>query len=226
MSRKPETIDKIAAKLTINIIHKIEVELNYGFIYEMVQLLYANADTLLTPQGGGHHGHISIIKNSMLYATLSNTAWVNPPNPVVYPTSPKNTTAYHQDQMQHHNDEVCQIYDNSGTIDEATKNQFIGTAKDTYLKELKNYYGFIGVTCHDILKYIIDQCGNITTIGLKANNQQMNYPIDLSMLIQKYFECVDDCIQYTEDKNTPYMVAQVLQKANHVVPASSLYVDA
>ena len=45
----------------------------------------------------------------------------------------------------------------------------------------------------------------------------MNEPIDLSLPIGKYFKRVDDCIQYTDNRNTPYMEAKFIQKAHHVI---------
>ena len=48
------------AKFTVKNIPTIEGETDYEAMNEITQLLYANAATLYTPQGGGHHGHISV----------------------------------------------------------------------------------------------------------------------------------------------------------------------
>ena len=49
-------------------------------------------------------------------------------------------------------------------MDKDLNNQVIDTAKDTYLKELKNKYtGFLGVTCRDRLKNILNRYSKITT---------------------------------------------------------------
>ena len=57
------------------------------------------------------------------------------------------------------------------TTDRAIKNQVIDTVKDMYLKELNNEYtGFLGVTCHDLLKHLINRYMNIMTTELESKN--------------------------------------------------------
>ena len=67
---------------------------------------------------------------------------------------------------------------------------------------------------------------NITNQDLKANNQQINDPIDSSLPIENYFARVDNCIQYVGDFKMHYLVAQVIQKAHPIVLFSGLYVYA
>ena len=88
MTRKTKMIGKIVAKFIVNMLPKIKGEPNYGSIKKIMQLLYANIETLLIPQGVGHHGHIRIFMNPTLYNTLSTTVCTNPSNPGIYPTVP------------------------------------------------------------------------------------------------------------------------------------------
>ena len=71
------------AKFTAKPLPLIEGEPDYEVIKKMMQLLYANTATLLTPQGGVHHWHIGSIIKPTLYTNLGTTAWTNPPNPGV-----------------------------------------------------------------------------------------------------------------------------------------------
>ena len=95
MIRKQKMIDNMVANFTIKILLDIKVDPDYESINKMLQILYSNAANLLIPQGGFHRGHIRIIVNPALYTTLSTMAWVNPPDPVVYPTVPMNSTTSH-----------------------------------------------------------------------------------------------------------------------------------
>ena len=132
-----------------------------------MQLLYANAVTLLTPQVEELHRHIGIIMNPTLYTTLTTIAWANLLDPGLYPTMPMNATTALQEQLQLQHNEGRRIYENTGTMDEALKNQVIYTSKYTYLKELKNNYtSFLRVTCHDLLEHLLDRYGKITTAYL------------------------------------------------------------
>ena len=61
MTCKMKMINKIAAKVTVKTRLNIEVHCNYEAINEIMQILYAKTMTLLVPQKGGNHGHISLI---------------------------------------------------------------------------------------------------------------------------------------------------------------------
>ena len=63
------------------------------------------------------------------------------------------------------------------------------------------------------------------TAYFEDKNKRMNRLIDSSLLIGKYFEKIDDCLQFTDDGKTLYMEAQVIKKAHHAVLASGIYVD-
>ena len=110
MSRKRKTIYDIMAKVNVKTPPRIKGELNYEGIYKMMHLLYANAETLSTPQGGGHHRNIRITINLMLCTTLLTTARENPSKLGVYPMEPSNATAYHQDHLQIQHDKGRIIY--------------------------------------------------------------------------------------------------------------------
>ena len=177
----------------------------------MMQILYTNAATLPTPQGGRHHGHVGIIMKTKLYTTLTNMVRTNPADPGLYPTIPTNVIMTLQYQLQLQHDEGCRIYQNTETMDESLNNQFIDAFKDTYIKELKNNCTvFFRVTCHSFLEHLLVRYRNITTPDLEANSKRMNKQIVSSLLIKKYFEQIDDCMQFSEDVNTQYTVEQVI----------------
>ena len=110
---------------------------------------------------------------------------------------------------------------------ESLKNQVINAVEDTYFRVSKNKYtGFLRVTFRDLLKHMINWYGKIMTTDLKYNNQRMNEPIDSSLPIDKYFNQIDDCIQFDGDDNIPYIASKVVQNYHHVLLASVVYVDA
>lgn len=80
-------------------------------------------------------------------------------------------------------------------MDDSLKKQVVNSNKYKYFKELKNKYtGFLRITCHNLLKHLLNQYGNITTPYLKANNQRMNDPNETPFPIENYFEHVNYCI--------------------------------
>ena len=137
---KVNTIDNISAKFAIKTLPKIKVYPDYKAINKMMHIIYADVLTLPNPQVGGHHRHIGIIVNPMIYTTLSTRVCTNPPNPLFYLVVSVNATASHQGQLHLQNKEGRIIYENTGTVDEALNNRFIDSTKDIYLKELNNKY--------------------------------------------------------------------------------------
>ena len=81
MTSKPTMIDKITIKFTVKTPPNTKGKPYYEVNNNMMHILYASVATLLTPQGGLHHGHISIIMKPTLYTTLSTRAWTNHTNP-------------------------------------------------------------------------------------------------------------------------------------------------
>ena len=78
-------------------IFSIKVEPNYKGINKIMQILYANMATLLTPLGGGNHGQIVSIMNTTLFTTLTTMVWTNLPDLGVYPAIPTTSTTVVQD---------------------------------------------------------------------------------------------------------------------------------
>ena len=63
------------------------------------------------------------------------------------------------------------------------------------------------------------------TTHFEEKNKRMNRLIDSSLLIDKYFEQINDCLQFTDDGKTFYMETQVIKKVHQAVLASGIYVD-
>ena len=71
-------MDNIESKFSIKKLPKINGELTYESINEIVQILYIKAATLSTSMGGSTHSHIGLIMKPELYQTLSNIPYAIP----------------------------------------------------------------------------------------------------------------------------------------------------
>ena len=81
MVEKSQLVEEIISKFTVKNLPKIDCEPTYESINQWMQLLYANAATLSTTLGGGRHGHIGMIMQPALYATLLTVAYNTPTYP-------------------------------------------------------------------------------------------------------------------------------------------------
>ena len=75
------SIDNIKGKFPYKHIPKIEGIPDYEALTSLKNMLYANAATLPTTLGGGKHGHMGLIMDPTVYATISSTPYVIPQNP-------------------------------------------------------------------------------------------------------------------------------------------------
>ena len=77
MVGKLQTTEEIILKFLVKHLQKHDGEPTYEIIIQWMQLLYANAATLPTTLEGRRHGHIGMIMQPTLYATLSTDSIIN-----------------------------------------------------------------------------------------------------------------------------------------------------
>lgn len=219
------TVDKIIAKFPVKSVPHIEGEPNYESISDMVQILYANAASLPTTLGGGQHGHIGLVMNDILYATLSITPYIHPVNPGQLPILAG--TAAQRDEQLRNFEERQRVYNNHNNMDDALKGLIIDAINDPYICELRNKYtGYLGVTTRDLLDHLLDRYGKITPADIETCKKRMNEPIDISQPIDVYFHKVDDCIQYAADGKVAFTPEQIMQTTYHAISTAGMYNDA
>ena len=64
------------------------------------------------------------------------------------------------------------------------------------------YTGYLGVNTQYLIEQLIELYINIALVNLGYNKIQIEDPINPSQLINLFFERVDDCVQYTTNKDT------------------------
>ena len=87
-----------------------------------------------------------------------------------------------------------------------------------YLGELQDKYTeYLGVSTRDMLDHLLDCYGKITPSNVINNDKKMKQLMDVSQPISMYFKCINDCITYATDANTPYTPIQIVQVAYHAM---------
>ena len=59
----------------------------------------------------------------------------------------------------------------------------------------------MGVNTIDLVHHLADRYGKIIKMDLKENQKRFDESLYTIMPIEKYFELIDDCIQYIDDVN-------------------------
>ena len=77
-----------------------------------------------------------------------------------------------------------------------------------------------------LLNHLMNRYRKITPTDLKDKKLQMNDPIDPSSPLEKHFESIKDCVQFTDDGNTPYTPKKILQTALLAILTTGIYGEA
>ena len=97
------------------------------------------------------------------------------------------------------------IYDIDENVDATLKQYVIAVVEETYLFAKKQrYMGFHVVSSKSLMDHFIDRYRNIRVLDLKACRQALADPIEVDQPIDAYFQWVDDVIQFSQDRNTPF----------------------
>eukprot|EP00957_Ditylum_brightwellii_P028471 2149980-Ditylum_brightwellii.AAC.1 len=96
-------------------------EPNYDSINALCIQLYGNAGAIPTGLGVGGHGHIGLVMDPALYATLSATQYIAPIMPTRTP--PGTLTAIEQEEAEKIYLKAKREYDDHNTMQELLKGQ-------------------------------------------------------------------------------------------------------
>ena len=227
MAVKSQSVDEIVAKFPVKVLPRIDGEPAYESINAMMQLLYANAATLSTTNGGGRHGHIGLLMKPELYTTLSAVPYDTPVDPGPIPIFEPGSSGLARQQVTNEFDEAKRIFENHYNMDLALKALIIEAVDTVYLEEKRDRYtGFLTVTARDLMTHLLQRYGKITASDLTNNKRKMDEPLDNSAPIDVYFKRIDECAQFATDGEMAYTPEQILQTAYYAISASNLYTDA
>ena len=87
----------------------------------------------------------------------------------------------------------------------------------TSQKFCNKYTGFMGVNTIDLVHHLMDRYGKIIETDIQENQERLDKSLDTTMPTEKYFEQIDDCIQYVDDGNQPYTAYRIIKNAYNTV---------
>ena len=154
-------IGDIISKLVIKTLHKISGYMDYKYLNELIQALYANSNARHTNLADGIHGHIDLIIKYTMYTTFKTvTLWEYQKDPGSSPTISEKATFHRRWQANKTLSESRQFFENSTTMDKALKHQVIETIEVTYIVEIRNKYTrFVGFKTIDLVHHLIYRYG-------------------------------------------------------------------
>ena len=139
---------------------KIEGQPTYDDLRRLRDALYANAAAIPSTQGGGNHGHLGMIMDPVVYATLSPVAWVNPPQPVMPPLGAM--TAAQISEANRRFAEESKAHIEAQNLDKALIRLISQAISEIYLKPIyQPYVGLLNRTAYYVITWLITSYGRL-----------------------------------------------------------------
>ena len=191
---------------------KIHGEPAYDDIRQLRTVIYQNAASVNSDLGGGLHGHLGMVMDANTYATLTNTPWVDPPEPPATVPLPNNPTGAQIAEAHRAHNQQLKSRREFQNLDRALTRIIIETVEALYLKPFHQpYIGLLGQSTKDIITKLIDTYGYILPQELARNYEQLNKPYDATQEpFQILIERFEDARTYANDGNLPITDAQLI----------------
>lgn len=226
MTANALSVEEITNGFTTNPLPPVTGEPTYESLKVLIKRLYGNAVSVKTPAGGGRHGHLGMLMDTRLYATISATPWTAPTDPGISPAFVQGRFYDEATKEAIRSDfkERKRLYHNYLNMDTALKNQITKAIDDVYLDELNNpYTGYMQLTAKNILDWLLQRYGKISAADLQDNKTRFNEPIDTSQPVSVYFKKMDEAVQFASDGNTPFNDNDIVETAYFAFQQTGLY---
>ena len=103
-------VDNIITKLPVKFLPPIIGKPNYKTVNDIILFIYVKSAMIPTTLNIGGHGHIGIIINPTIYATIVHTMYVTPDYPVTVTNIPVTVMLTECVQQQYHHTVAEKIY--------------------------------------------------------------------------------------------------------------------
>ena len=205
-------VDQIFVKFPHKSFPVINVKPYYRIIHDLCTLLYNNASTLTTNIGRFNHGHIWIVMQDTLYATISPVPYAVPMDLGGIATFTLPATAAQRLQLQDKHSESCSIHDKHHNMNLSLKTMVLNAVDNTYVFVLHNaFIVYMGLLTKYIMNHLMDRCGQITASDINMKKASFQEPLDTSHIIGFLFGIIDYGVRYASKFNTPSTLAKLIK---------------
>eukprot|EP00957_Ditylum_brightwellii_P004608 350481-Ditylum_brightwellii.AAC.1 len=187
-----------------------------------------NASSVSTSLGDGNHGNLALVISPAMYQTTAGTTFLPPQNlgPVPVPTRQFMTNAEIDLLKETHQTESRQ-FEKYHNTDKALKQKLLKVVDEKYTKVLKqNIIAYTNYTTYDILLHLYHCCGAITLAMQDQATIKMSQPFNPALLIEDFFEQINDGQMLMEASNMPFTKNQLITKAFNLIFVTGVHNNA
>jgi hypothetical protein len=201
---KYATVEDVMASFPHPVLPTVQGEPDYQTIHATRKSLQANSRAIDTHLGGGTLGHLGLIISDASYAMISPTTdagptlWISPQAPGRAPANTDGTSAQIS-AARHVWEEEVQTYRTYTSVQQALKKQIISVFEPVYLDVLNDSMaGFANISARDMLDHLFSTYGNITSVDLEINFENMRKAWDPQQPVESLFKQIQECADYSE----------------------------
>jgi hypothetical protein len=199
--------------------HKLLTKIHGKPTYESLQNglteLKANASSVPSTLGGGHHGHLGLLLSEARYTALANTApFANPGNPGPF-APPAAGTGPQIEAAKEVWKELQQTFTLSQATEKALIAQVVEAIDPIYLRALLNRAtGQYSSSIRTLILHLFTTYGRITPQQVKTKEMELlNMHYDISQPVDNVFTSIDDLSDLAESANSPMSPQQMIDLA-------------
>ena len=149
-------------------------------------------------------GHYTLTASDAEYLLCASIAFIIPFNPGVHPVVAPGATDAQIAHAKREHKELTRKFRLFKAVDNSLKNQLINAIDNIYIKDLRDRVtGFATRSVRDILWYLYQTYGSVTSVQLTANYERFRAPYDGSTDLEPYFNGIDDCLFMADKANQP-----------------------
>jgi hypothetical protein len=197
------------------VLSRIHGKPTFESLQNVVTELKANACSVPSTLGGGHHGHLGLLLSDARYNTLAHTVpWATPgnPGPFVPPnagTGPQIEAARDVWRELKQDFQLCQA------TDKALIAQLVAAIEPIYLRALLNRdTGQYAGNIRAIILHLFNTHGKITPQQVKAKEDQLHlFHYDISQPVDIVFNNINDLVDLADHARAPMTEQQMINLA-------------
>ena len=220
------SVDKLIDGMPTPVLTKIVGMPDYDSVKEMNDELTGNAFTIQTNLGCGTVGYSRLTLTPAVFANISITAFIAPPNPGVQALIPVNSTAIQITAINRAFDTAQSVYQAYVTVGNALKKQLLAAVEDIYICSLKQpYVAYGNVTVLQLLTHLYTTYARISPSDLAKNNLLMIRDYDPNLPIEFLFKQIKDATAYADHGGAPLSPVQIVNSAYALVFKTGIFAD-
>jgi hypothetical protein len=228
MATSSNTAESILGRFTYQTLPRIVGIPAYASIQLLVNNLKANAASIPVELGGGLLGHLALTIPTPVYATLSNTPWVDPVNPGATPPVPQaNATAAQINANRYHHLENIKLFRTYNNVQSALKQQILAAVDDIYVRTLHNTNtGYAMVMTLQILTHLYTTYGKLTPMAMQENNRHFRNPYNPAKPFEMLVQQIEEAQDFAAAGNQAYTAQQIVSNAYSLIHNTGMFINA